>query len=92
MTLTIGASASQRDGWTLSSPGSLLGGSLRVIPRSATDPIDVVTLGLGTAILDPNCDMLLSARVNGTQMTGNLRLGQCGRDGERLVEIRFSRR
>lgn len=92
MTLTIGASAPQRDGWTLSSLGSAIGGALSVISRSTTDPIDVVTLALGTARLDPNCDMLLTARVNGSQMTGNLRLGRCERDGERLVDIRFSRR
>ena len=66
--------------------------ALRVIPRSATDPADAVALGLATAALNRDCDMLLNARVNGSLMQGSLRIGRCEPQGERVAEVRLSRR
>jgi hypothetical protein len=92
LTLTFGPSEDATGRWSLSQVGVTSFAALRVLPRSITDPADAVTLGLATAALNPDCDMLLNARVNGSQMQGTLRIGRCEREGERVAELRLSRR
>ena len=64
---------------------------MRVVARNASDP-DAVTLGLATALLDRNCDMLLSARISGARMDGNMRIGTCDAQGARVVAVALIRR
>ena len=78
--------------WSLSMADGAVLGPLRVLPRSMTDPANAVTLGLATAALNPDCDMLLNARVNGAQMQGTLRIGRCEPQGQRVAEVRLIRR
>lgn len=93
LTLTFGPSENAAGRWSLSMADlSLDTAPLRVIPRSTTDPADAVTLGLVIGPRSPDCDMLLNARVNGSQMQGTLRTGRCEPQGERVAEIRLSRR
>lgn len=92
LTLTFGPSEDAAGRWSLSRADSTVLAALRVIPRSTTDSADAVTLGLATAILNPDCDMLLNARVNGSQMQGTLRIGHCEPQGARVAEVKLSRR
>jgi hypothetical protein len=93
MTLTFGATEDAPGRWWLSMADlSALTAAFRVIPRAATDPADAVALGLSGTLSNRDCDMLLNARVNGVQMQGTLRLGRCESQGERVVEVRLTRR
>ena len=92
LTLNFGVSEDAAGRWSLDRADLTVSAPLRVIPRLTTDPADAVTLGLATAILNPDCDMLLNARVNGSQMQGTLRIGRCEPQGERVAEVRLTRR
>jgi hypothetical protein len=92
LTLAFGPSENAAGRWSLTMADRIDSAALRVIPRSTTDPPDAVTLGLATAILNPDCDMLLNARVNGSRMQGTLRIGRCDPKGDRVAEVRLNRR
>lgn len=92
MTLEFGATETAMGRWYLSTAALTQTAALRVIPSSTADPAGTVSLGLATAILNPDCDMLLNARVTGSQMQGTLRIGRCEPQGERVAEVRLSRR
>ena len=96
LTLTFAAagssSASSFSRWSLATPAGTILGGLRVVPRTATDPPDAVTLGLATAVLDPNCDMMFAARISGTEMRGTMRSGICDAGGARVAEVTLNRR
>ena len=92
LTLTFGPTEGAVGRWALDSGNVTVLAGLRVIEHYRTDSADVVTLGLSTPILNPDCDMLLTARINGAQMRGNLRIGRCESQGERLAEVLLTRR
>jgi len=92
LTLHFGLSEDAAGRWSLARADFTVSAALRVIPRLTTDPADAVTLALATANLSPDCDMLLNARVNGSQMQGTLSMGRCESQGERVAEVRLSRR
>ena len=92
LTLNFGLSEDAAGRWSLATADFTVSAALRVIPRLTTDPADAVTLALATANLNADCDMLLNARVNGSQMQGTLRIGRCESQGERVAEVRLTRR
>jgi len=80
-------------GWEFSrGDGSVTTAWFRRIGGSTTDPTEAVALSLETAFISPDCDMLLNARISGSQMRGTILSGRCERRGEQAAEVTLRRR
>lgn len=92
LTLTFGLTSVAPGRWALTTNDVTQLAAFRVLPPASTDNAGTVTLALATAVLDPDCDILLSARISGSQMDGTMRIGRCDPQGEHAAPVRLSRR